>query len=51
MAYVIGLLQKEIKIPYILQEFGSYIEDNILTNEYGKLSSEAIKLADRVGWK
>ena len=42
---------KEIKIPYILQEFGSYIEDNILTNEYGKLSSEAIKLADRVGWK
>jgi len=41
----------KIKIPVILQGFGNYIEDNILTSEYGRLGSEAIKLADRVGWK
>ena len=40
-----------IDIPVILQSFGKYTEDNILTNEYGKLSAEAIKMADRVGWK
>ena len=40
-----------IEIPELLQNFGSYTEDNVLTSEYGKLSSEAIKLADRVGWK
>ena len=40
-----------IKIPIILQKLGRYTEDNILTNEYGKLGGEALKMADRVGWK
>jgi len=40
-----------IKISDTLQMFGMYSEDNILTSEYGKLGAEAIKMADRVGWK
>ena len=41
----------EMEISYLLQSFGKYIEDNVLISEYGRLGSEAIKLADRVGWK
>ena len=42
---------ENIEISDILQSFGIYTEDNILTSEYGKLGAEAIKIADRVGWK
>ncbi len=37
--------------PQVLQQFGSFKEDNINVSTYGRLNAEAIKMMDRVGWK
>ncbi len=40
-----------VPVPSVLSQYGDFNTDPVNVAVYGKLSSEAIKLMDRVGWK
>ena len=41
----------EVKLEPSLEKLGEFKVDAVNVNSYGKNSPEAVKLADRVGWK
>jgi iron(III) transport system substrate-binding protein len=40
-----------VATPQVLQQFGSFKENNLDVSAYGRLNAEAIQLMDRAGWK
>ena len=40
-----------VAVPDVLQQFGTFKENNLNVASYGRLNAEAIQLMDRAGWK